>query len=209
MSLRSARKRCENSYNGIRCQIHCSDNRIIVFNKSTEDITDKYPEIVGYVSIFINKSKEKNKKEIKSFILDAVFLPFDKKNDRSLNVQELTFFSREAMQPNSKINCKICIFCFDLLFFNGEIIINKSLRDRRKVMTSAFCETMSIRFAKFIELEKKVFVLYPGESNSWSIVKDGVRYICLGSLYKDKQINPNYKSLRFRVTGDNIIYKFE
>jgi len=145
---------CENSYNGIRCQIHCNENRIIVFNKTTEYITDKYPEIVGYVSIFINKSKEKNKKEIKSFIIDAVFLPFDKKNDKSLNVQELTFFSREAMQPNSKINCKICIFCFDILFFNGEILINKSLRDRRKVMTSAFCETMSIRFAKFIELEK-------------------------------------------------------
>jgi len=145
---------CENSYSGIRCQIHCRDNRIIVFNRSTEDITDKYPEIVGYVSIFINKSKEKNKKEIKSFIIDAVFLPYDKKFDKSLNIQDLTFFPREPNQPNLKVNYRICIFCFDILYFNGELVLNKSLRDRRKVMTSAFCETMSIRFAKNIELEK-------------------------------------------------------
>jgi DNA ligase-1 len=145
---------CENSYSGIRCQIHCRDNRIIVFNRATEDITDKYPEIVGYVSIFINKSKEKNKKEIKSFIIDAVFLPYDKKFDKSLNMQDLTFFPRESNQPNLKINYRICIFCFDILYFNGELVLNKSLRDRRKVMTSAFCETMSIRFAKSIELEK-------------------------------------------------------
>jgi DNA ligase-1 len=145
---------CENSYNGIRCQIHCSENRIIVFNKSTEDITDKYPEIVGYVSIFINKSKEKNKKEIKSFIIDAVFLPFDKKYDQALNLQEITFFQGENLPQNSRINYKICIFCFDILYFNGDLIMNKTLRERRKIMTSTFCETMSIRFAKFIELEK-------------------------------------------------------
>ena len=52
----------------MKCQIHCNKDKIQIFSKNYEDITDKYPEIVGYVSIFIAKSKEKTKKDIKSFI---------------------------------------------------------------------------------------------------------------------------------------------
>jgi len=70
---------CEGNYDGIRCQIHCQKSKIMIFNKNFEDITPKYPEIVGYISILITKSKEKNKKEIESFILDCTFLPYDKK----------------------------------------------------------------------------------------------------------------------------------
>ena len=58
----------ESNYNGMKCQIHCNKDKIQIFSKNYEDITDKYPEIVGYVSIFIAKSKEKTKKDIKSFI---------------------------------------------------------------------------------------------------------------------------------------------
>jgi len=148
---------CENLYSGMRCQIHCNKSKIQIFNKSLEDITQKYPEIVGYSSIFITKSIEKNKKDIKSFILDCTFLPYDKKNDRSLNIQELTFFPKEIKIPSQsqeKPNNHICVFCFDILLFNGEILVNKTLRERRKILYSYFCETISFRFAKHIELEK-------------------------------------------------------
>ena len=64
---------CEYNYCGIRCQIHCMKDRIVIFNKNFEDISQLYPEIIGYVTIFITKSKEKIKKEIKSFILDCTF----------------------------------------------------------------------------------------------------------------------------------------
>ena len=100
---------CEYNYCGIRCQIHCVKDKILIFNKNFEDITQKYPEIAGYTSIFITKSKEKIKKEIKSFILDCVFLPYDKKNDRTLNVQEITFCPKEITlgkkeKPNRNFN---------------------------------------------------------------------------------------------------------
>ena len=146
---------CEYNYCGIRCQIHCVKDKILIFNKNFEDITQKYPEIAGYTSIFITKSKEKIKKEIKSFILDCVFLPYDKKNDRTLNVQEITFFPKEiTLGKKEKPNHHICVFCHDILLFNGEILINKTLRDRRKLLESTFTETISVRFSKRIELEK-------------------------------------------------------
>ena len=146
---------CEYNYNGIRCQIHCNKDKVQVFSKNFEDISQKFPEIVGYITIFITKSKEKNKKEIKSFILDCTFLPYDKKNDRTLNVQEIIFFPKEiVMGKPQKANNHICVFCHDILFFNGEILINKTLRDRRKLLDSTFCETISVRFSKHIELDK-------------------------------------------------------
>ena len=146
---------CENLYSGMRCQIHCIKNKITIYNKCLEDITQKYPEIVGYSSIFITKSIEKNKKDIKSFILDCTFLPYDKKNDRTLNIQELTFFPRETgMMSQQKQNNHICVFCFDIFLFNGDILINKTLKERRKILFSYFCETISFRFAKHLELEK-------------------------------------------------------
>jgi len=147
---------CENLYHGMRCQIHCNKNKIQVFNKSLEDITQKYPEIVGYSTIFITKSIEKNKKDIKSFILDCTFLPYDKKNDRALNVQELSFFTKEKviMGQQQKPNNHICVFCFDVLFFNGQTLVTKTLRERKKILYSNFTETMSFRFAKHVEFEK-------------------------------------------------------
>ena len=46
----------------MRFQIHCIKNKITIDNKCLEDITQKYPEIVGYSSIFITKSIEKKRR---------------------------------------------------------------------------------------------------------------------------------------------------
>ena len=81
---------CENIYKGIRCQIHFNKDKIQLFNTNYENITHKFPEIIGFTSIFIRKSREKNKKIINSFIIDYTFCPYDKKNDRCLRVVELT-----------------------------------------------------------------------------------------------------------------------
>lgn len=61
----------------------------------------------------------------------------------------------------------------------------------------------------FVNNGKNVFVLFSCAENDFVNVKDGVRYINIGSLYKkDLSLNQNYKSLKFRVTNKNIAYKF-
>ena len=108
----------ENNYSG---QIHCNKDKILVFNKNFEDISQKYPEIKGYISTFINNSKEKKGKEIKSFILDCTFLTYDKKIDRILNTQEIIFFPKEMVLGRSqKQNNHVCVFCHDIFFLIGE-----------------------------------------------------------------------------------------
>ena len=141
----------EYKYKGIRCQVHCNKNKIQIFNKSLEDITQKYPELVGYTTIFINKSIEKNKKEIKSFILDCTMLAYDKKNDMPILTSDLSFFPKEKV--NEKVKNQICIFCFDLILLNGDVLINKSFKERRKTLYNTFSETMSFRFVKHKDVD--------------------------------------------------------
>lgn len=61
---------------------------------------------------------------------------------------------------------------------------------------------------KFADDGKKIFVLYNNELNTNVNVKDKIRYVNLGSLFKNnKAINPNYKSIKFRVSDKNIFYR--
>jgi len=174
----------ENNYKGVRCQIHCNKETIQIFNSSLEDITQKYPEIVGYTTIFISKSIEKNRKEIKSFILDCTMLPYDKKNDWPLPSQDLTFFPKG--QKNDKVKNQICIFCFDLILLNGDVLIYKTLKERRKHLYSTFHETMSFRFPKHIELAKSE------KDEVDDFLSEALLNRCSGIICKVLEKNSNY-----------------
>lgn len=63
---------------------------------------------------------------------------------------------------------------------------------------------------KFVDDGKNVFVLYSNLIDTQAYIKDGVRYVNIGSLYeKNNTLNQNYKSLKLRVANDSIIYKFQ
>ena len=99
------------------------------------------------------------------------------------------------MSIHSRINNHICIFILDLLFFNGEVLINKSLRERKKCLSSAFVETVSVRFPKTLELEK----VDNEEINEF--MSDTQLMKCTGIIGKtldnDSEYNPGLKSLNW------------
>ena len=57
---------------------------------------------------------------------------------------------------------------------------------------------------------KNVFVVYTGTSTAVSEISEGIRYIGLPDLWNSNgTYNQNYKMLRFKVSGDNIVYEFK
>ena len=42
-------------------------------------MTETYPDVVEFINNFIKESKEKNNKELNSFILDCEMVAYDKK----------------------------------------------------------------------------------------------------------------------------------
>ena len=53
----------------------------------------------------------------------------------------------------SNIKVQVCVFAFDLLFFNGQSLVREPLRKRRDLLRSSFNEVEGVRadHLKFIE----------------------------------------------------------
>lgn len=57
---------------------------------------------------------------------------------------------------------------------------------------------------------KRVFVISSEGKSVWHTVKEGVRYMNLPDLWNfDGSVNPNFKTLRFQITGDEIAYSYQ
>lgn len=63
---------------------------------------------------------------------------------------------------------------------------------------------------KIQDTGKNIFIVSSEGNTSWSTINNGIRYINLGSLFnKDGSVNPNFKMLRFRLSGKTIFYDFK
>ncbi|CCJ31236.1 unnamed protein product, partial [Pneumocystis jirovecii] len=122
---------CEYKYDGERTQIHLIPNgEVKVFSRNLENISNKYPDIVGVIPKII-------KDGITSFVLDCESVAWDGINKVIQPFQILSTRKRKDVDIES-IRVKVCIFAFDLLYLNGESLIHKSFRERRDLLIQSF-----------------------------------------------------------------------
>ena len=139
---------CEYKYDGFRGQIHYHNGITEVFSRNLENMTQTFPDIVEYVNNFKKMSDEKNtEKPLTSFIIDCEMVAFDKVKNKILPFQQLTTRSRKNVDI-SQITIHVCMFCFDILYLNDEILTKKTLRERREILYNTFTESEYIQFAK-------------------------------------------------------------
>ena len=187
---------CEYKYDGFRGQIHYNKKKTQIFSRNLEDMTETYPDIVEFIDKFIQESAEKNNKKLNSFILDCEMVAYDKKNDKILPFQQLTTRSRKNVDLNT-ITIHVCMFCFDILLLNDEILINKTLRERRKYLYETFTESQYIQFAKHLdsndEQEMENFMTESVNSGCEGLI---VKAIDKNSEYMPGQRNFNWLKLK-------------
>uniref|UniRef100_A0A0D9V485 DNA ligase (ATP) n=1 Tax=Leersia perrieri TaxID=77586 RepID=A0A0D9V485_9ORYZ len=125
-------------YDGQRAQIHRSnDGSVQIFSRQMKESTSRFPDLVNMI-------KELCSIKVSSFIIDAEVVGIDrKKGNRMMSFQELS--SRERGSKHSSIaiqNIKvdICVFVFDIMFCNGQRLLNCPLRQRRKYIHDLFQE---------------------------------------------------------------------
>ncbi|KAF8737403.1 hypothetical protein AX14_012902 [Amanita brunnescens Koide BX004] len=126
----------EYKYDGQRAQIHASnegsDARVKIFSRHLEDMTMKYPDVILLVeSIFTEHP------HIRSFIIDSEIVAIDPLTTELKSFQELSNRARKDVDLND-IRVSVCVFAFDLMYFNGEILLEKVFRERRKVLRVQF-----------------------------------------------------------------------
>ncbi|EED78152.1 predicted protein, partial [Postia placenta Mad-698-R] len=127
----------EFKYDGQRAQIHASKDgdlrvNVKIFSRHLEDMTDKYPDIVLLVQgIF------RSRPEVQSFIIDAEIAAINPVDGSIKTFQELSNRARKDVKVD-EIKVPVCVFAFDLMCLDGEILLERSFRQRRALLRERF-----------------------------------------------------------------------
>lgn len=141
---------CEYKYDGERAQIHyvakdspqqykgatpaatktSSGGIAAIFSRNSEDLSKKYPDILAKLNTWV-------KPDTKSFVLDCETVAWDLVEKKVLPFQQLMTRKKKDVKIE-EVKVKVCVFAFDLLFLNGEAVVEKSLRERRELLREAF-----------------------------------------------------------------------
>lgn len=124
---------CEYKYDGQRAQIHCDERgKVSIFSRHLELMTDKYPDLVDLVPKIRGDG-------VSSFIMEGEVVAVDQATGELKNFQTLTNRARKDVAIGS-ITIDVCLFSFDLMFLNGQPLLDRSFRERRELLKSLFKE---------------------------------------------------------------------
>lgn len=112
-------------YDGFRVQIHKNGNDVMMFSRNLEDMTHMFPELI-----------EGTLKQVKAktAILDTEALAYQPESDEFLPFQETTKRRRKYNIEEMAKSLPLRAFVFDILYADGESLIDKPLLERMKVM---------------------------------------------------------------------------
>ncbi|KAG8733618.1 hypothetical protein FRC11_004546 [Ceratobasidium sp. 423] len=135
--LRGLAFTAEFKYDGQRIQVHASRDSekvtVRLFSRHLEDTTQKYPDITRMVQTLIARSKG----ALDSFILDAEVVAVDPHTGAIRTFQELSNRPRKGVDLED-VRGVVCVYAFDLMYLNGEVLLNKSFRERRRLLREWF-----------------------------------------------------------------------
>lgn len=124
---------CEFKYDGQRAQVHCDEKgKVSIFSRHLEVMTDKYPDLVKLVPDIRGDG-------VSSFILEGEVVAVNRETGELKTFQTLTNRARKDVDIGS-IKVDVCLFAFDLMYLNGEELLDRSFRERRGLLRSMFIE---------------------------------------------------------------------
>jgi DNA ligase-1 len=124
---------CEFKYDGQRAQVHCdAAGKVTIFSRHLEVMTAKYPDLVALVPQIRGDG-------VRSFILEGEVVAVDKITGDLQPFQILSNRARKDVVVH-EVKVDVCLFAFDLMYLNGEELLDRSFRERRSLLRSLFVE---------------------------------------------------------------------
>ncbi|KAJ6011354.1 hypothetical protein N7451_002766 [Penicillium sp. IBT 35674x] len=124
---------CEYKYDGQRAQVHCDENgKVSIFSRHLELMTEKYPDLVSLVPQIRGEG-------VSSFILEGEVVAVDQQTGDLQPFQTLTNRAKKNVEIGA-ITVNVCLFSFDLMYLNGEPLLDRPFRERRELLRSLFVE---------------------------------------------------------------------
>ena len=124
---------CEFKYDGQRAQVHCDERgRVTIFSRHLEVMTEKYPDLVALVPQIRGEG-------VSSFIMEGEVVAVDRETGELKPFQILANRARKDVTIN-EVKVNVCLFAFDLMYLNGEELLDRPFRERRSLLRSLFIE---------------------------------------------------------------------
>ncbi|KAL9096400.1 MAG: hypothetical protein Q9165_001397 [Trypethelium subeluteriae] len=124
---------CEYKYDGQRAQVHCDEHgKVTIFSRHLEVMTEKYPDLVALVPKIRGDG-------VSSFIMEGEVVAVDRDTGELKPFQILANRARKDVAI-SEVKVNVCLFSFDLMYLNGEELLNRPFRERRSLLRSLFTE---------------------------------------------------------------------
>lgn len=126
--------RVEDKYDGIRAQAHVADQRVRIFSRTSDDITESFPEIIPWLAALPQ-----------SAVLDGEILAwdFDEPGGRALPFSSLQKrLGRKRVSLTLMREIPVAYVVFDVLHLGGELVIDESLRKRAERLNSLFSQPL-------------------------------------------------------------------
>lgn len=133
-SVEMAMRKCPNGmlsevkYDGERVQVHKSGNDFRYFSRSLKPVL---PHKVNLFKDYIAQAFPDGD----DLILDSEVLMVDNETGQPLPFGTLGIHKKAEFK-----NANVCLFVFDCLYYNGEILINKSMLERRNILKDRMTE---------------------------------------------------------------------
>ncbi|QRW00404.1 ATP-dependent DNA ligase [Ceratobasidium sp. AG-Ba] len=127
----------EFKYDGQRVQVHAQrtpkdEIAVRLFSRHLEDMTSKASWFFLDLETLITQSMK-----LTSFILDAEVVAVDPHTGSLRTFQELSNRPRKDVSLKD-VKVVVCVYAFDLMYLNGEPLLDKSFRERRQLLRDWF-----------------------------------------------------------------------
>lgn len=130
----------EYKLDGERVQLHVEGEKVVLFSRSLENISEYYPDIIEKIPKCLAADQ---------VILEAEAVAINENTGEFLPFQELMHRRRKYKIEKAVSQYPITVNFFDVLFYNGKSCLESSYRERRKLLEKIVKED---DFAKHIPM---------------------------------------------------------
>ena len=165
----------EYKLDGERIQIHKSGNKIMLFSRRLENITNHYPDAIDVMKVSVN---------VHDAILEAEAVAINQDTGEYLPFQELMHRRRKYGIEEAVKDYPIALNFFDILYKNKEDCTNLEYEKRREVLERVIIEDSKVRVIPMIISNDKKTI----EDFMEQAIGEG----CEGLMIKD--LKSNYRA---------------
>jgi len=157
----------EYKLDGERVQIHKQANKIILFSRRLENITQYYPDIVENIGKSLN---------VHEGVFEAEIVPINENTGEFLPFQELMHRRRKYKIEQAVLQYPITVNFFDVLYFDKKDCLNLEYSERRKILEKLVNED---NFSKLVPM---LFV--KNENEIEDFLENSINAGCEGLMLK-------------------------